>query len=202
MQVFLVNDQFEEKVTFMTVTKSFYYEEISVGSTCDALKMIELPYEGNSSMFILLPPKSCKVNAVIASQSIYELVKKFQERKTEKMVELHMPKFKFNTKIQMQDILIKMGITDIFSTSSANLSGISESQRLYVSSILHATAIEVNEQGTKAAAVTSISIGIESLMPPPANLIELILDHLFLFLIYEHVANLPLFVGKLSKPQF
>lgn len=199
-RTFSIDDNTKEEVTFMSVTDSFNYSEVSV-ENFGLVKMIQLPYQGNTSMVIALPPNSTTVDSLITSNSMLNLIEEFTTTKQTRYVNLHMPKFKFDTKIEMQNLLTRMGVGEIF-TSKADLTGISEAEGLHVTSITHATAIEVSEKGTKAAAVTSISFGIESVMMRPERPIELICDRPFVFMIYQDSANVPIFTGKLYKPQF
>ena len=88
-------------------------------------------------------------------------------------------------------------MVDAFDPSKANLSGISEAARLYVSEVMHKSYIKVDEKGTEAAAVTGITIGTTS-AGPETNVFRA--DHPFVFLIREKDTNSILFIGKVTDP--
>jgi len=74
---------------------------------------------------------------------------------------LILPKFKFSFNASWKNFLINLGLKDIF-TDHANLSGINQDENLYVSDIFQKAFIEVNEEGTEAAAATAIIVGVTS----------------------------------------
>ena len=187
-----------KNASFMPVKERFWYMEVPFGETGENIQMVELPYRSDSSsMILMLPPKSKSINDVLHEKSMFDLINQFNDNGTVIKVDLHMPKFKFNTKAQMEKYLKKMGAVDLFE-NNADLTGIT-GDALKVDGITHATSIEVDEYGTKAAAVTSISVvEITSLMPN--DKVEMVLDRPFAFCIYDRVAKLPIFVGKLSDP--
>lgn len=172
-----------------------YGEEAS-----EDLMMIELPYRPNNanmSMLVFFPPESKSVNSLIAEKSLIDLAEQFMINATSQKVKLRMPKFKFTSKLDMKSYLKQMGVVDIFAPSTADLSGISSDPRLFLSKALHATAIEVDKQGTKAAALTYMEIMLSSarIIRP---VVELTLNRPFAFIIYDKKNKLPIFVGKLG----
>jgi len=107
-------------------------------------------------------------------------------------VEVHLPKFTTSSDLLLNSALEQMGIADIFEPISANLSKLS--QGLFVSSIAHNTKIIVNEEGTKAAAVTSAILANKATPP------KFYLNRPFLYLIVEKRSNLLLFAGQIVNP--
>ena len=90
-----------------------------------------------------------------------------------------------------------LGMIDLFSESKSNLSGISSSNDLFVSNIFHKAFVEVNEEGTEAAAVSFISYHLTcSILTLPVFKA----DHPFLFLIYDVAHELVLFSGRFCNP--
>ncbi|KAK0178590.1 hypothetical protein PV327_007468 [Microctonus hyperodae] len=120
-------------------------------------KYIELPYKGeNASMFIILPNE---INGLANIEENYHQIN-FDEysngQKSE--VELVMPKFSFQTELDLKSTLQKMNIKNMFETT-ANFHGISDNaEGLYVNDVIQKTVIAVDEQGTEAAAVTRSSL--------------------------------------------
>lgn len=198
---FFVNDTNKEKVVFMKARKQFCYAEIVFSSASDGVRMAEVPYNGTFNMVILFPPVFTRINAVIASYPLSAFLEKFHKEKTHRLIDLHIPKFKIEAKTQLNDVLGKLGIKGVFSPKNAGLSPISEAQELRLPSLIQATSLEVNEEGTN-----SPKSPFERYYVPDdyAKLAQttLILDRPFVFVIYDRLFNLPVFVGKVSDPQF
>jgi serpin B len=107
--------------------------------------------------------------------------------------EIIVPKFKFEYEKYLNDQLKSLGMLDAFEPYLADLSGISDSD-IYVDFVKQNTYVDVNEEGTEAAAVTTI--GIKEVSMPPSYII----DKPFIFAIRERMTNTLLFIGKVEKP--
>lgn len=114
---------------------------------------------------------------------------------TPQSAEIIMPKFKFDYEKYLNDQLKSLGMTDAFKPDLADLSGISD-ENIYVSFVKQNTFVDVNEEGTEAAAVTTIGIEVTS-MPVP-----FIVDKPFIFAIRERLSNTLLFIGKVEMPAY
>jgi len=111
---------------------------------------------------------------------------------------LFLPKFRLEYGKELKDQLVAMGMCIAFS-GSADFSGIADCA-LMISSVLHKTFIEVNEEGAEAAAATSIEIvGTAPNDPKPRNIVMRI-DHPFIFAIREKTSGTILFIGKVVNP--
>lgn len=108
-----------------------------------------------------------------------------------------MPKFKFSYEKYLNDQLKSMGMVDAFIPYQADLSGISDNS-IYVDFVKQNTFVEVDEEGTEAAAVTTIGINVVS-MPPQPN--QFVIDKSFIFAIRERTTNTLLFIGQVLNPQ-
>ena len=104
-----------------------------------------------------------------------------------------LPKFTFSYEKYLNDQLQAMGMTDAFNPALADLSGISD-QNIFVSFVKQNTFVDVNEEGTEAAAVTTIGIELTS-MPP-----SYVIDEPFVFAIREKSTNTLLFIGVVQNP--
>jgi len=110
-------------------------------------------------------------------------------------VNLYLPRFKVESKFDLDEYLQELGIRDVYSPSKADLSGINGQHDLYVSSAKHKAVVEVNERGTEAAAVTVIMVtGSMAFIPP----VEIKCDRPFLFFIRGQ-NRVVLFSGLFSK---
>ena len=111
---------------------------------------------------------------------------------------LFLPKFRLEYGKELKDQLVAMGMCIAFS-GSADFSGIADCA-LMISSVLHKTFIEVNEEGAEPAAATSIEIvGTAPNDPKPRNIVMRI-DHPFIFAIREKTSGTILFIGKVVNP--
>lgn len=112
--------------------------------------------------------------------------------------EVFMPKFKFSYEKVLNDQLRSMGMIDAFDPYVADLSGISDAQ-IYVDFVKQNTFVDVNEEGTEAAAVTTIGVELTS-MPPQPQVFRI--DKPFVFAIRERTTNTLLFMGQVLHPVY
>ncbi|RXQ90377.1 serpin family protein [Ancylomarina salipaludis] len=161
----------------------------------DIFTALELPY-GNKdySMVILLPNENKKI-ADIVDQLNDSNWNQWMSSFSRPELNVHLPKFKFKYKQELNDVLIQLGLENPFS-DAANFSGISKDSPLKVSRVIHQSFIEVNEEGTEAAAATVVQVGVTSAGPP--NVIKL--NKPFFFAIKEKQTNSIVFMGTLRKP--
>ena len=160
---------------------------------------VELPYVGESlSMFILLPDQAAislsHLEKNLTSDDLINVRQKFQMRRDE--VNLWLPRFKLDEKLSLCQMLAAMGMKDLFVPGEADLSGIDGSKELYVSQVLHRAVLEVNEEGTEAAAVTAVVMSFCCIREP----FNFRANHPFLFFIQDKATRSILFLGRLVKP--
>jgi serpin B len=113
-------------------------------------------------------------------------------------VNAYLPKFKLETSFGLNSTLQAMGMKRAF-TREADISGISSAEALYISAVLHKAYVDVNEEGTEAAAATGVAArAMAARRPQPIPVFRA--DHPFLFLIRDTKAGSTLFMGRLTKP--
>ena len=114
-------------------------------------------------------------------------------------VKTKLPKFKNECSYKLNEILKAMGMPDAFDPGRADFSemGSCEGGNLYISSVIHKTAIEVNEVGTRAAAITVVEMAAESAIEMPPKTYELTFDRPFVYMIMDR-NNVPLFIGVVN----
>jgi serpin B len=115
------------------------------------------------------------------------------------VVELHLPRFSLECQLDLKDTLSRMGTPTAFGPGSS-LDRLCD-EDVVVEDVKHRVKIEVNEEGTKAAAATAVVIATRSLRRPEARCIDMVVDHPFLFMVYDTVTKWPLFVAKVSTPE-
>ncbi len=158
---------------------------------------IELPYgQGNYSMVVLLPNDDSSLNELISQLDNEEWNTLMQNMSQPSSWNLGLPKFKFEYENTLNNELTDLGLGIAFS-DVADFTGINTDGGLTISRVKHKTFIEVNEEGTEAAAVTSVTVGVTSVGP---NTNTFIIDHPFLFVIKEKYTNAMLFVGTVTDP--
>ena len=159
------------------------------------VQVIDLPYGiGRFSMMVLLPKWGIDIDAFVAgvTQEQWEAV---TSRFTETEITILFPKFKMEYENELKDELSSMGMGIAF-TEGANFSRICRQAPLAISKVKHKTFVEVNEEGTEAAAVTSVEVIVTG-GPPEV----LRIDHPFIFAIREHHSGTILFIGKIVEPR-
>lgn len=156
---------------------------------------VELPYgDGQFSMYVFMPTDNTPLKTFIKkfddSNFLAEVYGGFSKRETN----LSLPKFKFAYENTLNDELKRMGM-DIAFTDRADFSGIAD-ESLMLSEVKQKAFIEVNEEGTEAAAVTGVGVSVTS-MPMVQTLT---FDKPFFFLIRENNCGLILFTGAVNDP--
>jgi serpin B len=184
-----------------SVIVSFMHQDAHfAGMENDDLQAVELPYVvGKLSMVILLPRAVGGLAALEANlnkQNVDNWLSILQYRE----VDVVLPKFTMDIGFGLADILRSMGIVDAFG-SSADFSGITKDERLYLTRAIHKAYVEVDEEGTEAAAATGIvGTGFGGRPPEPPPMIFRA-DHPFLFLIQDRKSGTILFMGRVTNPQ-
>ncbi|MBS0011040.1 MAG: serpin family protein [Bacteroidales bacterium] len=158
--------------------------------------LIELPYgQGNYVMDIILPDDPYTTSDIIPMLNSPDW-NSWLEGLHDTKIDLYMPRFKYEFKAELRDVLTDMGMGLAFSAGEADFSNISE-QELFISKVLHQTFIETNEEGTEAAAATVVIIELTSLPPEP---LQVKLDRPFIYIIREVSTNSIAFIGKTGNP--
>lgn len=161
-------------------------------------KAVELPYgRTNFTMTVIVPAGNLASFYPAFTPDEWSLITSGFDANDEfgKLV-VQMPKFKFSYETLLNDQLKAMGMVDAFIPFQANLSGISD-ESIYVSFVKQNTFIDVDEEGTEAAAVTTIGIQVTSFPPQPSLFV---IDKSFVFAIRERTTNTLLFIGQVINP--
>nr|XP_056710836.1 leukocyte elastase inhibitor-like [Euleptes europaea] len=161
-------------------------------------RILCLPYFGEVlSMMILLPNDISGLKQVEQAMSSENLARwAASENMEECPVEMYIPRFKLEKAFDLNLALQSLGMVDVFSETKANLSGMSPSNQLFLSKVIHKAYVEVNEVGTEAAAATGAVISGRSLV----HYEQFVADHPFLFYIQHNPTNTTLFLGKFCSP--
>jgi len=179
-------------VPLMMIKEKFGYSE---QTGYEALKM---PYgRGKFAMVIILPVVGKTPEQILGqlNSASWETLKTALTNSTK--VDVWLPRFKFSWESDLNGILSSLGMAVAFSESQANFSKINSTDHLFITKVKHKTFIEVNEEGTEAAAATSVGIGVTSIGPGGP---EFHATRPFLFFITEEDTGAILFAGKVENP--
>ena len=158
---------------------------------------VSLPYLSPDFSMLMLVPDEGQFSAIESTLDADHLVSILSQMQSNQ-VALQMPKFDFETSTNANDALTALGMSEIFDPDTADFSGITEEEKLYVTDVLHKATITVDESGTEAAAATAVIMGIKSAIPEDP--ISLVIDRPFLFLIRHEPTGTILFMGRVVEP--
>ena len=169
----------------------------------DGYRAVDLLYDGKElSMTILLPDRGRfrefeeALDAALVSRILEDI-----ERED---VELAMPKFEFESQFRLAETLKEMGMPNAFDDKTSDFSGMDgrsclagDHPCLLISKVIHKAFVSVDEEGTEAAAATSVVVRVASAGPEPKRVI---VDRPFIFLIRDQATEAILFVGRIERP--
>ncbi|KAG8522052.1 LOW QUALITY PROTEIN: Leukocyte elastase inhibitor, partial [Galemys pyrenaicus] len=165
-------------------------------------RVLELPYKGRElSMVILLPDNIEDASTgleKIEQQLTLEKIREWTnpQNMSDIDVHVHLPKFKLEESYNLSSHLARLGVEDLFILGKADLSGMTATRDIFISKIVHKAFVEVNEEGTEAAAATA-SIATYCMLMPEENFLA---DHPFIFMIRHNPSGSILFLGRLCDP--
>ncbi|MHC5075670.1 MAG: serpin family protein, partial [Planctomycetota bacterium] len=187
---FNVSASEEIAVPMMNQKAEFGYMETS------DLQVLELPYvDDELSMVIVLPKEKDGIDEV-EEQLTEEELAGWMQKLREREIVVFIPKFKMTQEFSLADVLKSMGIVDAF-TSAADFSGMNGKRDLFISAVIHKAYVDVNEEGTEAAAATAIGMRVTAIEEPPPVFRA---DHPFIFIIRDKVTDSILFLGRVINP--
>jgi serpin B len=173
----------------------------------DQFQMVELPYKRGELSMVLIVPKAIDGIGAVEKALTSDTLGKMLDAMEYKSVILTIPKFKITAEFGLADTLKAMGMADAFDRKHADFSGMETAEqattdRLFINQVVHKAFVDVNEDGTEAAAATAVvmvtSAAMQAHVPPP---IEVTADRPFLFLIRHHSSATILFMGRLMDPR-
>ncbi|MBI5568371.1 MAG: serpin family protein [Desulfomonile tiedjei] len=163
----------------------------------ESFQALELPYAGKAiSMVIVLPKKKDGLPELENSFTAQSLEKWLGGLNTTKLA-AYVPRFTVSSKFRLADTLKSMGMTDAFAVPPADFSGIDGKKILAIDEVVHQAFVDVNEEGTEAAASTAVTMLESTAMPGT----EFRADHPFLFIIRDTTSKSILFVGRVLNPE-
>jgi len=163
-------------------------------------QLLELPYSGDDiSLYIVLPNEKQGLNRLKSNLKDFSVIENSIRNMKENEVHVTIPKFKIESSYELKEQLSDLGMKEVF-TSEADLSGIDGKRDLQVSKVVHKAVVEVNEEGSEAAAATAIVVVFgNSIDPKIPKVYNFKADHPFLFFIRDNRNGIILFFGQINK---
>ncbi|HLN53982.1 MAG TPA: serpin family protein [Lentimicrobium sp.] len=165
----------------------------------DNFEILELPYgQSNFNMSVVLPDIGKTIDDIVPLMT-QDNWNTWSTAYVNTDVEVQLPKFKFSyDEEKMKEILSSMGMGIAFEPGLADFTRINRDGQLYISEVKHKTFIETNEEGSEAAAVTSVGVALTSVGENGPH--YFIVDRPFVFLITEKTTSTILFIGTVNNP--
>lgn len=183
----------EKSVPMMSQSGKYLYQR------GDKFQAVSLPYgQGGKQMILFLPDESSSLSEFLKGFS-YQQWEQWMRAFRSTPGEVKIPRFKLGYDRNLNDALKSLGMENAFSEARAEFSGISEAQKLFISEVKHKAIVEVNEEGTEAAAATSVGISVTSAMPTQQPF-RFIADRPFLMAIRDQQTGVILFLGAVFSP--
>ena len=180
------------KVPMMFQKSDYRYMDFGV------FEGLELPYEGEDLSMVIFLPKEIEGLSTLEEHLSVDSVSLWIDQLMntyDREVIVTIPKFKTTSEFELAPTLSGMGMSDAFSPS-ADFSGINGARDLFISNVIHKAFVDVNEEGTEAAAAT----GIVMLKRGARQPLEFKANHPFMFLIRENQTGSILFIGRIVDP--
>lgn len=189
---YLVNGE-QKRVPMMAQTGRFPYLK------GEGFQMVSLPYgNGRYSMVVALPEKGVSLSEWLKSLDAKRW-KEWTARLVSAEGELQLPRFKMEYEKTLNDALRALGMAVAFEPDRADFTGMREQRDLYLQKVHHKALVEVDEEGTEAAAVTSVQVGITSAQQPRPPF-QMVVDRPFFFAIRDTRTGTVLFLGVVYEP--
>ena len=150
-------------------------------------------------MVILLPKETdglADLEAKLTFQNLQQWIGGLSNRD----VKIYLPKFKTTSQFELGDTLKTMGMNTAFDANQADFSGMTGGRDLFISAVVHKAFVDVNEEGTEAAAATGIIMAPTSAAPDPTPPAVFRADHPFIFMIRDNRNGSIMFMGRIRNP--
>lgn len=164
----------------------------------DGFQLLILPYVGRDLEMVVLLPSTPDGLPALEARLEPEALAEWTRTAEPVEVDIRLPRFRIErpSGTSMNGSLAALGIRDLFDLGACDLSGMTAAEKLVVAAVIHQAFVEVNEEGTEAAAATAV-IG-NAPAPPPPRPVEFRADRPFLFIIRDAAHGTILFMGRLT----
>jgi serpin B len=177
-------------VPLMSQTGEFRYLD---GGSFEAL---EMPYEGEGMALLVLLPRSADGLAKMEESLTPDGLASWLPRMKSELVAVTLPKFRVTAEFELKKSLAALGLERPFGPA-ADFSGMTGRKGLFLSAVVHKAYVDINEEGTEAAAATAV---VMMKSGPPKALVSFRADRPFVFLVRDLPTGTILFLGRLTEP--
>ncbi len=165
--------------------------------TMDDAQILELPYVGDELSMLIILPKAVDGLADVEKRLTPANLGGWLSALRKQEVNVYLPRFTMTSQFQMNGVLKSMGMSSAFTPDAADFSGMDGKRDLFISAVIHKAFVDVNEEGTEAAAATGVVMRAKAARITP----EFRADHPFVFLIRDNGTGAILFVGRVVNPK-
>lgn len=183
-----------KKADVKMMHRTSYFESKDAGD----FDIVKLPYQGNEASMVLMIPKKADGLAAIESRLTAKALDEWLGALKTDFIALGLPRFKYSSRFVLNEVLQVLGMTDAFVFPDADFKAMSPTGELYIGFVITQSFVDVNEDGTEAAAAT---VGFLSIGIVPATPRSVTADKPFLFLIRDEKTGSILFVGRVADPR-
>ena len=191
---FAVTSSENKRVPMMQKTDRYQFARL------DGLKVLQMPYTGGQLSMVAVLPDDVDGLSKVADSLSPQTWKQWTSALASTKVSVRLPRFKMTSEFSLNRALSELGMPLAFEEGSADFSGMNGQHDLFISAALHKAFVDVNEEGTEAAAATGIVIAPTSAVVEPTKPEEFHADHPFLFAIVDNRAGSVLFLGRVLDP--
>ncbi|TPP60407.1 Neuroserpin [Fasciola gigantica] len=161
--------------------------------------LIEKPLVGKRfSLVVLLPNQRWDMKKVDEVLNGFYLLKDLVDQAIETAVSIKLPRFKIESQLDLIPYLRSLGVSDLFEQGLADLSGVTDSHKLYVNMMIQGAVLKVNEAGVEATAATAMMAVPMSLLVPN---VQFHVDQPFVCFIYDRHLKMPLYAARVTNPR-
>ena len=191
---FLLSSGTVAKATYMKAEREADYSEL------EGTQVLSLSFAGGAQRLVLLLPAEGaanleKLEARLSLESFYDQFMSLKKTK----VKIRLPRFVLDSKVSLKELLSDLNVKAPFDEASADFSGISEQEKLYITSFIHQAAMEVNEEGAEATAATAAVAATRGFTIVPM-IPEFNANRPFVVALLDQSSNTLLFLGRMAKP--
>ncbi len=165
--------------------------------TVDDAQLLELPYVGDELSMLIVLPKAVDGLADLEKRLTPADLGNWLPALHQQEVNVYLPRFTMTSQFQMNDVLKSLGMASAFAPDAADFSGMDGKRDLSISAVIHKAFVDVNEEGTEAAAATGVVMRAKAVRITPVFRA----DHPFVFLIRDTGTGAILFVGRVANPK-
>lgn len=190
---FHISAEEKKNVPMMRQTAKFKYTENGQA------QVLELPYTGGDLSMVVLLPRANYGLAKLEESLCPENIQSWLSQLSKEKVRVFLPRFKLEKDFVLNEKLQDLGMIDAFDENTADFSGMTPKRQLYITKVIHKAFVEVNEEGTEAAAATAVIMGTKSAMIDNTPVFRA--DRPFVFLIRDLRSGSILFMGRMADPR-